>query len=83
MNFATEAKSTRAVSVKRAQGQGASAEKAEEALGAELTALATEAAAVAIAAEKARLSQSGHVLMILMSRKATSIFLGASNAIAI
>ena len=37
-----------AVSAKRAQGQGMSAEKAAEALGAELTAMAAEAVAQAI-----------------------------------
>ena len=45
------------MSAKRAQGQGASAEKAEEALGAELTALATEAVAEAMAAEKVRVKE--------------------------
>ena len=46
-----------AVSAKRAQGQGASAGKAAEALGAELKALAAEAVAKAMAAEKVRVKE--------------------------
>ena len=45
------------VSAKRAQGPGVSAEKAAEALGAELTALTAEAVAEAMAAEKVRVKE--------------------------